>query len=152
MRRLLTEKTLLSLLAGGVGIGLAVWLLDLLATADLPAAAAAAGGARPPSRQKRPRVHARVAVVAGALLGLVPALQSTRPTVASALRSESAGGGHPGQLRWRNALVVTAGFGREPTAILTVLTPATRFTPDEARIYTRPPAGPLPPAARRRRC
>ena len=36
MRRLLTETTLLSLLAGGVGIELAVWLLDLLATADLP--------------------------------------------------------------------------------------------------------------------
>ena len=28
-------------------------------------------------------------------------------------------------------------FGREPTAILTFLTPSTRFTPDEARVYMR---------------
>ena len=28
-------------------------------------------------------------------------------------------------------------FGREPTALMTFLTPATRFTPDEARVYTR---------------
>ena len=45
--------------------------------------------------------------MAGPLLGLVPALQSTRPDVAGALRRENAGGGHLGQLRWRNALVVT---------------------------------------------
>ena len=32
---------------------------------------------------------------------------------------------------------VDPGFGREPTAIMTFLTPATRFTPDEARAYTR---------------
>ena len=36
MRRLLTETTLLSLLAGGAVVGLAVQLLHLLATADLP--------------------------------------------------------------------------------------------------------------------
>ena len=79
--------------------------------------------------------------MARALLGLVPALQSTRPDVAGALRGENAGGGQPGQLRWRNVLVVTQltislvllvgaglflrshqrvqsvdpGFGREPT-------------------------------------
>ena len=38
----------------------------------------------------------RVSVVAGALLGLVPALQSTRPDVAGAIRSENAGGRPPG--------------------------------------------------------
>ena len=100
---------------------------------------------------------------AGALLGLLPALQSTRPDVSGTLRSESSGGGQPGQLRWRNALVVAQltismvllvggglflrsfqqvqsvdpGFGREPAAVLTFLTPATRFSPDEARVYTR---------------
>ena len=112
-------------------------------------------------------------VVAGALIGLVAAVQSTRPDLAGALRSESAGGGRPGQLWWRNALVITQltislvllvgpflrssrqvqsvdpGFGREPTAIMTFLTSATRFTPDAARVYTAPPARPLPRAARR---
>ena len=161
VRRLLTETTLLSLLAGGVGIGLAVWLLDLLATADLPLPLPVALDLRLDGRVLAFTLG--VSVLAGALLGLVPALQSTRPAVASALRSESAGGGQPGQLRCRNALVVTQltislvllvgaglflrsfqqvqsvdpGFGREPTAILTFLTPATRFTPDEARGYTR---------------
>ena len=36
----------------------------------------------------------------------MPALQGTRPDVSGALRSESEGGGQPGQLRWRNALVI----------------------------------------------
>ena len=161
VRRLLTETTLLSLLAGGAGVGLAVWLLDLLATADLPLPTPVTLDLG--LDENVLAFTFGVSVVAGALLGLVPALQSTRPDVASALRSESAGGGQPGQLRWRNVLVVTQltislvllvgaglflrsfqrvqsvdpGFGREPTALMTVLTPATRFTPDEARVYTR---------------
>ena len=161
VRRLLTETTLLGLLAGGAGAGLAVWLLDLLATADLPLPIPVALDLRLDGRVLAFTLG--VSLVAGALLGLVPALQSTRPDVSGTLRSESAGGGQPGQLRWRNALVVAQltislvllvgaglflrsfqqvqsvdpGFGREPSALLTFLTPATRFTPDEARVYTR---------------
>ena len=161
VRRLLTETTLLSLLAGGAGVGLAVWSLDLLATADLPLPTPVTLDLRPDGNVLG--FTFGVSVVAGALLGLVPALQSTRPDVAGALRSENAGGGEPGQLRWRNALVVAQlaislvllvgaglflrsfqrvqsvdpGFGREPTALMTFMTPATRFTPDEARVYTR---------------
>ena len=161
VRRLLTETTLLSLLAGGAGVGLAVWLLGLLAAADLPLPTPVTLDLRLDGNVLG--FTFGVSVVAGALLGLVPALQSTRPDVAGALRSENAGGGHPGQLRWRNALVVTQlaislvllvgaglflrsfqrvqsvdpGFGREPTALMTFLAPATRFAPDEARVYTR---------------
>ena len=161
VRRLLTETTLLSLLAGGAGVGLAVWLLDLLATADLPLPTPVTLDLG--LDENVLAFTFGVSVVAGALLGLVPTLQSTRPDLAGALRSEGAGGGQPGQLRWRNVLVVTQltislvllvgaglflrsfqrvqsvdpGFGREPTALMTVLTPATRFTPDEARVYTR---------------
>ena len=161
VRRLLTETTLLSLLAGGAGVGLAVWLLDVLVTADLPLPTPVTLDLRPDGNVLG--FTFGVSVVAGALLGLVPALQSTRPDVAGVLRSESAGGGQPGQLRWRNALVVTQlaislvllvgaglflrsfqrvqsvdpGFGREPTALTTFLAPATRFAPDEARVYTR---------------
>ncbi len=160
VRRLLTETTLLSLLAGVVGLGIAVALLGLLQRAELPLPV--------------PIVldlsldwtvlgfTFGLSVLAGALLGLVPALQSTRPDVASTLKSETAGGGQPGQLRWRNALVVTqltvslillvgaglflrsfekvqavdVGFGREPTALMTFMVPTTRFTNDEGRRYT----------------
>ena len=161
VRRLLTETTLLSLLAGAAGIGLAVWLLDLLATADLPLPLPVTLDLRPDGRVLAFTLG--VSVVAGTVLGLVPALQSTRPDVSAALRSETAGGGQPSQLRWRNALVVAQltislvllvgaglflrsfqqvqsvdpGFGREPTAILTFVTPTTRFTPDEALVHAR---------------
>ena len=161
VRRLLTETTLLSLLAGGVGTGLAVWLLGVLAAADLPLPLPVALDLGLDGNVLVFTLG--VSVAAGALLGLVPALQSTRPDIADTLKSESAGGGQPGQLRWRNALVIAQltislvllvgaglflrsfqqvqavdpGFGREPAAVMTFLTPATRFTPDEARIYTR---------------
>ena len=161
VRRLLTETTLLSLLAGTVGISVAVWLLDLLVNADLPL---------PVTLTLDVGLDWNVlvftlgiSVVAGTLLGLLPALQSTRPDVASTLKSESAGGGQPGQLRWRSGLVITQltvsvvllvgaglflrsfqkvqavdpGFGREPTAILTFMVPSTRFTQEEGRVYTR---------------
>ena len=81
--------------------------------------------------------------------------------MSSALKNETAGGGQPGQIRWRNALVVTQltvslvlllgaglflrsyeraqaadpGFGREPTALLTVMVPRTRYTPEAGRLY-----------------
>ena len=161
VRRLLTETTLLSLLAGGAGAGLAVWLLDLLTTADLPLPLPVVLDLRLDARVLAFTLG--VSIAAGTLLGLLPALQSTRPELSGALRSESTGGGQPGQLRWRNALVIAQltvslvllvgaglflrsfqqvqsvdpGFGREPSAILTFLTPAARFTPDEARVYTR---------------
>ena len=160
VRRLLTETTLLSLLAGLVGVGIAVGLLGLLQNAELPL---------PVPVELDLSLDWNVlaftlgiSMVAGALLGLVPALQSTRPDLASTLKSETAGGGQPGQLRWRNALIVTqltvslvllvgaglflrsvqevqavdTGFGREPTALMTFMVPTTRFTADEGRLYT----------------
>ena len=140
----MATTTLLGLLAGGVGTGLAVWLLDLLATADLPLPIPVALDLR--LDRNVLAFTLGVSVVAGTLLGLVPALQSTRPDVSGALRSESSGGGQPGQLRWRNVLVIAQltislvllvgaglflrsfqqvqsvdpGFGREPSAILTL--------------------------------
>ena len=161
VRRLLIETTLLSLLAAGVGILLAVWLLDLLVRAELPLPL-------PVSLDLSVdwtvlAFTLGVSVIAGALLGLVPALQSTRPDLVTALKSDSAGGGQPTQLRWRNALVISQltvslvllvgaglflrsfqkvqavdpGFGRAPTALMTFMVPSTRFTVDEGRVYTR---------------
>jgi predicted permease len=159
--RLLTETTLLAIVAGAVGVALAVGLLDVLQNADLPLPI-------PIDLDltldwKVLLFTLGISVTAGALLGLIPALQSTRPDVATTLKSETAGGEQPGQLRWRNALVVTQltvsllllvgaglflrsfqqvqavdpGFGRQPTALMTMMAPTTRFTADEGRLYMR---------------
>ena len=161
VRRLLVETTLLSLLAAGVGTALAVWLLRLLLSADLPLPLPVTLDLGLDWRVLTFTLG--IAVAAGALLGLVPALQSTRPDLVPALKSDTAGGVQPTELRWRNALVVSQltlslvllvgaglflrsfqqvqavdpGFGREPTALLTFMIPATRFTEDEGRVYTR---------------
>ena len=108
VRQLLTETSLLTLLGSVAGLGLAVWLLRVLVNTNLPlpfnlsltsldlgldwTVLAFTGG---------------VSVLAGTVLGLVPAWQTTRPDVVSTLKQDTAGGGQPGQLRWRNALVVT---------------------------------------------
>ena len=172
VRRLLTETKLLSLAAGGVGTGLAVSLLGLLATADLPLPLPVALDLD--LNRNVLAFTLGVSVAAGLLLGLVPALQSTRPDVADTLKSESAGGGRPGQLRWRNALVVAQltillvllvgaglflrsfqqaqavdpGFGREPAAVMTFPYPEHPFHARRgAGLYAAPPR-PLPRAPR----
>lgn len=161
IRRLLTETMVLSLLAGAVGIGIALWLLDLLGNADLPLPIPVTLDFSLDWNVLAFTLG--ISVVAGALLGLVPALQSTRPDLATTLKSESAGGGRPGQIRWRNALVIAQmtvslvllvgaglflrsfqqvqavdpGFGLEPTALMTFVVPTARFTAAEGRVYTR---------------
>ena len=97
VRRFLTETTLLSLLAGGAGVGLAVWLLDLLVTADLPLPAPVTLDLRLDGNVLG--FTFGVSVVAGALLGLVPALQSTRPDVAGAPTASSATASPAGRAR-----------------------------------------------------
>jgi predicted permease len=97
-------------------------------------------------------------VFAGVLLGLVPAVQGTRADLGSALKTGSRGSEAPRALRWRNVLVVAQvamslvllvgaglflrswqqtlavdpGFGRAPTAVLSVMVPVTRSAPDDA--------------------
>ncbi|HEX8273303.1 MAG TPA: ADOP family duplicated permease [Longimicrobiaceae bacterium] len=85
VRQLLTESVLLSLLAGGAGLLLAAWGTELLAArVELPPMELAPDG----------RVLAfcvAAAFVAGALFGVVPALDATRSDVAGALRSVPSG-------------------------------------------------------------
>ncbi len=159
--QLLSETVLLGVLAGTAGLALSVWLLKLLVSADLPLPL-------PITLDLSPDPHVlgfslAVSVVAGVLLGLVPALQSTNPDLSSTLKDETAGGGQHGKLALRNLLVVAQvavslvllvgaglflrsfeqvqsvdpGFGREPSAILTVMVPTTRFTEEEGRVFTR---------------
>ena len=161
MRALLVETTLLSLIAGALGFALSVWLLRVLLRADLPLPIPVALDLRPDWAVLA--FTLLISSVAGALLGLVPAWQSTRPDLVTALKSDTPGGGRRGHLRWRNALVIAQvtvslvllvgaglflrsfqrvlavdpGFGREPAALLSFIVPSTRFTSDEAQIYTR---------------
>jgi predicted permease len=160
VRRLLVETTLLSLLAAAVGTGLAVWLLRLLLTADLPLPL-------PVSLDlgldwNVLAFTAGVSIVAGCLLGILPALHSTQPDLIASLKSDTAGGGSSAGVKWRSALVIAQltvslvllvgaglflrslqavqsvdpGFGRRPTALMTFMVPATRYTADEGRVYT----------------
>ena len=159
VRRLLIETMLLALASGSVGVLLALGSLTLLQNADLPL---------PVPLELDLSLDWRVLLFtlgistgAGLALGLLPALQSTRPDVSSTLKSESAGGGQPGHLRWHNALVITQlavslillvgaglflrgvqrihatdpGFGREPTAIMTLMVPRAHYDPDQGRLY-----------------
>ena len=159
--QLLSETVLLGVLAGTAGLALSVWLLKLLVSADLPLPLPITLDLTPD-----PNVlgfSLAVSLVAGVLLGLVPALQSTNPDLSSTLKDETAGGGQHGKLALRNLLVVAQvavslvllvgaglflrsfeqvqsvdpGFGREPSAILTVMVPTTRFTEEEGRVFTR---------------
>ncbi len=159
MGQLLSETALLGLAGGVAGVLVAVGLLRILVTADLPLPipitldlgldATVLG------------FSIGVSLLAGIVLGLAPAVQSTNPDVASTLRDESAGGGQRGKARLRSVLVVCqvsfslvllvvaglflrsfeqvqsidAGFGKEPTAIMSFLVPATRFSEDEGRVY-----------------
>jgi predicted permease len=163
VRQLLTETTLLSLLGGLAGFGLAVWLLGALEVADfpLPFSLELTLDLTPDARVFAFTVA--ISVLAGTVLGLVPALQSTRPDVVSTLKQETAGGGQPGHHRWRNALIVSQltvslvllvgaglflrsfqqlnaidpGFGHAPAGMLSIMVPNTRFSEEEGQRYVR---------------
>jgi putative ABC transport system permease protein len=83
IRQLLTESVLLSLLAGAGGLLVALWGAELLYTFDIP-------------RVLRFTLDLRVfaftlalSVLTGVLFGLVPAFQSSRPDLVTALKDEA---------------------------------------------------------------
>jgi putative ABC transport system permease protein len=112
VRQLLVENALLGLAGAAVGLVVALGLLHVLLSVDLPL----------PFGMKLDlhfgldskalfdwrvlAVTAGAGVVAGGLLGLVSAMQGTRADLGSALKADSRGSDAPGPLRWRNALVV----------------------------------------------
>ncbi len=161
MGHLLSETVLLGLLGGVAGVVVAVGLLRLLVTADLPTPIPVTL-----DLSLDPMVLGfclMVSILAGVILGLAPAIQSTNPDVASTLRDESTGGGGRSRLTLRNLLVVAQvagslvllvgaglflrsarqvqsvdpGFGRDPTAVLSVIVPSNRYSEDEGRVFTR---------------
>ena len=103
IRQLLIESLLLSIVGGGAGLLLAIWIvkgllafkppMDFPLTIDL-------------GLDWRVLLFSLgVSVIAGAVFGLAPALQSTRPNLAHALKDTSAQGG-ASRTRLRSVLVV----------------------------------------------
>ncbi|MBA3240609.1 MAG: ABC transporter permease, partial [Acidobacteria bacterium] len=104
VRQLLTESVLLFLLGGAAGLLLAVWLTDLLLSFKPPT---------PFSIELDLGLDARVlaftfltSLVTGAVFGLAPALQASRPDVVTALKGEVSSGGGSKRSRLLNAFVV----------------------------------------------
>lgn len=157
VRGLLTETGVLAAVAGAVGVVLSVFLVDLMLSIRLPL---------PIPVTVEAEVNLRVLLfglaataMAGLILGLVPALQSTGGDVAGTIRDESTGGSGRG-IRLRDVLVVgqvagsvvllvgaglfirsllasqavDPGFGGEPAAILPLEVPPDR-TAEERRTF-----------------
>jgi predicted permease len=103
IRQLLVESLLLSIVGGAAGVLFAVWIIKILV------------GLKPPidfpltievSLDWRVMLFSlAVSVIAGAVFGLAPALQATRPNLLNTLKDTSAQGGG-GRTRLRSGLVV----------------------------------------------
>jgi len=163
-RQVLVESALLGLGGAAAGLVLALVLLQLLLSADLPLPygirldVQLGLGWTTLIDWKVLAFTTGAGVLAGMFLGLVPAVHGTRADLGSALKAGGKGSDAPGPLRWRNVMVVAQiamslvllvgaglflrswqqtlavdpGFGRAPTAILSVIMPVTRAAPDAA--------------------
>ncbi|MBK7907984.1 MAG: ABC transporter permease [Gemmatimonadetes bacterium] len=102
VRQLLVESLVYAAAAAGAGLFLASMAIGLVNRISLPISVAV----RPDLRLSAPvlAITALITVVTALIFGLWPALQSTRPSVVSALKGEAAAGGV--RSRARRALVV----------------------------------------------
>ena len=103
IRQLLTESLLLSIVGGVAGVMLAFWIVDVLLAFKPPIDF-------PLSMDITIDWHVLlfslcVSLIAGAIFGLAPALQATRPGLSQTLRETSAQGG-AARTRLRSVLVV----------------------------------------------
>src|SRR5687768_13571767 len=106
-RQMLTESLLLSVSGGVTGLLLALWSTDLV-VGLIPGSVVENLSALNVSPDFRVLGYTLLLSLAtGVLFGLVPALQSTRPNIVSALKDEKIRIGRTGRLTLRNVLVVT---------------------------------------------
>src|SRR5262245_23812973 len=106
VRQLLTESLLLALFGGAGGLIMGLWSSDLLPALYLPTQA----GALDVSLDWRVLIFTlAVSLLTGALFGLAPALESSRPDLVAALKDDMSVQRHGGRRRFttRQALVVT---------------------------------------------
>ncbi|MCI0436317.1 MAG: ABC transporter permease [Gemmatimonadetes bacterium] len=161
VRQLLTETTLLSVCAGGLGVLASVVALSWLTNADLPLPLPITLDLSP---DRSVLLYSLVvSAAAGIAFGLAPALHSTRAGLATVLRDESPGGGRRGKVTLRGLLVtgqvavtlalltmaglllrsfqatqsVDPGFGSTPTAVVTMGLRADRWSEAEGLAFTR---------------
>ncbi len=104
VRQLLVESLMLSLLGGAAGLLVAAWTADLLLRA-LPFERAVATLSSTPDARVLLFALA-VSVITGVLFGLVPAWQTARPQLVTALKEESGSVSVGGHVRLRKGLVV----------------------------------------------
>ncbi|HEY8413160.1 MAG TPA: ABC transporter permease, partial [Pyrinomonadaceae bacterium] len=103
IRQLLTESVLLSVVGGVAGVVLAFWIVDVLLAFKPPIDFPLAMDINIDWRVLL--FSLCVSLLAGAIFGLAPALQATRPGLSQALRETSAQGG-AARTRLRSVLVV----------------------------------------------
>jgi predicted permease len=158
VRQFLTETMVLGVLGGITGFLLALWVLQAVVGLTLPSPVPL--GLDLSFDWKVPVFTMAVALGAGALVGLIPALQATRPDLAPTLKgSEQAGEGHRalilsrtlvgGQMAVSVILLVAAGlfirsfgvtrlmdpgWGQEPTALLSFMIPSADYSDEEGRM------------------
>ena len=164
VRQLLTESVLLALIAGAGGGIVALWAADLVVAA-LATATGVEQLALAPSLDWRVFAStATIALAAGMLAGLAPALRSTRIDLARAIGSggRDDGGGAPGRRltnglvvvqvaasmvllvcaglfvqSGRNAAAIDFGFRTDNLLVLSVDPLAQGYDPDQARAFYR---------------
>ena len=157
IRSLLTETTMLAVIGGAAGVFVSLFLIDFLLNIDLPL---------PVALEVDARLNATVlafalglTLAAAAVLGVAPALQSTRTDVSGTPKDENAGGSlRAGRMRavlaisqiagavvllvaaalftrsLATAQRVDPGFGMHPAAIVW-LEPGRTRSPDERREF-----------------
>src|SRR5437868_4341163 len=103
IRQLLTESILLSFVGGAVGLLLALWIIKVLLALKPPIDFPLALDVEVDWRVLL--FSLGVSLVAGAVFGLAPALQATRPNILGTLKDTAAQGG-AGRTRLRSVLVV----------------------------------------------
>lgn len=103
IRQLITETTMLAILGGAAGVGLAVWLTGVFETAPLPLPIPIDLGLEIDGTVLL--FTAGVSLAAGLLFGLAPALESTNPSLVRTIRASSTGG-PPKRFGMRNLLVI----------------------------------------------
>lgn len=109
IRQLLTESMLLAILGAAIGLLIAVWTLRIaypLVLSSIPSPELATGFALDLSPDWRVFAFTLALVtISGAVAGLAPAIQLSRPDVVTALKDETSHG-YLSKSRLRNALVV----------------------------------------------